>query len=155
MRSSELKKGLSSSDNLVGVEVDIEVSNLREVKVFSALGEECGLNIKTFSRFSQRFQFPEKVRDHLPRAEERACHFSPREVCFYEAAFLCGLRFPVHPFIIELLNHFIIAPRQLMLNSWRIMVSCMEIWLATIEGDMIRMDEFIHLYRLKESKEYR
>ena len=30
----------------------------------------------------------------------------------------------------------------------------MEIWLATTEGDMIRVDEFIHLYRLKESKEY-
>ena len=54
----------------------------------------------------------------------------------------------------DLLNHFIIAPRQLMLNSWRIVVSCMEIWLATTKGDMIRVDEFIHMYYLKESKEY-
>ena len=30
----------------------------------------------------------------------------------------------------------------------------MEIWLATTEGDMIRVDEFIYLYHLKESKEY-
>ena len=30
----------------------------------------------------------------------------------------------------------------------------MEIWLAVIEGDMIRVDEFTYLYRLKKSKEY-
>ena len=40
-------------------------------------------------------------------------------------------------------------------NSWRIVVSCMEIWLATTEGDMIKVDEFTYLYYLKESKEYR
>ena len=55
VRSSKLKTGLSSSDNPVGVEVDTAISNPREVRVFSALGEECGLDIKTLSRFSQRF----------------------------------------------------------------------------------------------------
>ena len=34
--------------------------------------------------------------------------FSP-QVCFYEAAFLCGLRLTVHPFIMELLDDFGIA----------------------------------------------
>ena len=38
---------------------------------------------------------------------------------------------------------------------WQIVVSYMEIWLATTKGDMIRVDEFTFLYRLKESKEYR
>ena len=55
----------------------------------------------------------------------------------------------------ELLSHFNIAPGQLMPNSWRIVISCMEIWLATTEGDMIKVDEFTYLYCLKESKEYR
>ena len=67
---------------------------------------------------------------------------------------MCGLRFLVHPFIMELLGHFNIAPGQLMPNSWRIVISCMEIWLATTEGDMIKVDEFTYLYHLKESKEY-
>ena len=58
---------------------------------------------------------------------EKACHFSPREVCFYEATFHCGLRFRVLPFIMELLSHFNIAFGQLMPNSWRIVVSYMEI----------------------------
>ena len=37
-------------------------------------------------------------------------------------------------------------------NSWRIVVSCMEIWLVATKGDMIRVDELVYLYRLKESK---
>ena len=39
-------------------------------------------------------------------------------------------------------------------NLWRIVINCMEIWLAVTEGDMIRVDKFTYLYHLKESKEY-
>ena len=117
VRFSELETGLSSSNNPVGVEEDTMVSSLKEVRAFSALGEEYSLDIESLSRFTQRFQFPERVRGRRPHNEVRACLFSPGEMCFYEAAFLCGLRFPVHPFIMELLNHFNIAPRQLMPNS--------------------------------------
>ena len=39
-------------------------------------------------------------------------------------------------------------------NSWRIVVSCIEIWLAATDRDMIKVDELVYLYRLKESKEY-
>lgn len=41
-----------------------------------------------------------------------------------------------------------------MLNSWRIVISCMEIWMIVIDGDMIRLDEFVYLYHLKELKEF-
>ena len=53
----------------------------------------------------------------------------------------------------ELLGFFGIAPRQLMPNSWRIVVNYMEIWLVANE-DMIKVGELVHLYYLKESKEY-
>ena len=39
-------------------------------------------------------------------------------------------------------------------NSSRIVISCMEIWLASTKGDMIRVEEFAYLYCLNESKEY-
>ena len=80
--------------------------------------------------------------------------FFPGEVCFYESSFSCGLRFPVHPFLMELLDYFGIAPGQLMPNSWRIVVSYMGIWLVAMDGDMLRIDELVYLYRLKASKEY-
>ena len=39
-------------------------------------------------------------------------------------------------------------------NSWQIVISLMEIWMTVMEGDMIRVDELLHLYSLKESKEF-
>lgn len=42
-----------------------------------------------------------------------------------------------------------------MLTSWRTVISCMEIWLIVNDGDMIRLDKFIHLYLLKESRQFR
>ena len=137
VRSSELETGLSSSGDLV--EGDTAVSAPREVKAFYALNEECGLDDDTLGRFKDRFQFPEWVRVRLPSKGERACNFFPGEVCFYESSFACGLRFPVHPFLMELLDHFGIAPGQFMPNSWRIVVSCMGIWLAAMDGDMLRL----------------
>ena len=152
VRSSKLETRLSSSDR--PVERATAVSTPQEVRAFHALKEVCGLNGDTLSRFKDKFQFPNRVKVRLPSEEDRACHFFPGEACFYEAAILCGLRFPVHPFIMALLGHFGIAPRQLMPNSWRIVVSCMGIWLATTDRDMIRVDELIYLYSLKASKEH-
>ena len=84
---------------------------------FHALKEKCTLKLDVFNKFRDRFQFPAETRARLPRKGEKACAFAYGEVCFYEATFSCGLRFPVHPFIMELLDHLHIAPGQLMPNS--------------------------------------
>ena len=68
---------------------------------------------------------------------------------------MCDLRFPVHPFIMELLHHLNITLGQLMPNSWRIVISCMVVWTTIANGDKITLNEFVHLYRLKESKDFR
>ena len=125
VRSSELETGLLSSGDLEGG--DTAVFAPRVVRAFHALEEVCGLDDETVGKFKDRFQFPERVRVHRPTNEDRACHFFPGEICFYEAAFTCGLRLPVHPFIMELLGFFGIAPGQLMPNSWRIVVNYTEI----------------------------
>ena len=109
VRSSELETGLLSSGD--PVEGDIAMFTSCEVRAFYAFNEECGLDDDTLGRFKDRFQFPERVRVRLPRKGERACNFFPGEVCFYESFFACGLRFPIHPFFMELLDHFGIAPR--------------------------------------------
>lgn len=77
---------------------------------FHALKEKCTLKLDVFNRFRDRFQFPDETRARLPRKGEKAYTFARGEVCFYEVAFSCGLRFPVHPFIMELLDHLHIAP---------------------------------------------
>ena len=72
---------------------------------------------------------------------------------FFPVRYALCLRFPIHPFIMELLDHFGIGPGQLMPNLWRIVVNCMEIWLAAIR-DMIKVGKLVHMYRLKGSKKY-
>ena len=54
----------------------------------------------------------------------------------------------------ELLHYLNIAPTQLIPNSWRIVISCMVIWTIIADGDIITLNEFAHLYHLKESKEF-
>ena len=39
-------------------------------------------------------------------------------------------------------------------NLWRIVISCMVIWTTIADGDMLTVKEIVHLYRLKESKEF-
>ena len=43
-------------------------------------------------------------------------------VCFFEVAFENGLRFPLHPFIKRVLQHFNVCPSQLSPNFWGILV---------------------------------
>ena len=46
----------------------------------------------------------------------------PKKVCFFEVAFENGLRFPLHPFIKGILQHFNVCPSQLAPNSCSILV---------------------------------
>ena len=46
----------------------------------------------------------------------------PRMVCCFEVAFDNGLRFPLHPFIKRVLQHFNIYPSQLAPNGWGILI---------------------------------
>ena len=114
VRSSELETKLSSSGD--PIEGDTVVSTPQEVRAFHALEEVCGLDANTLGRFKDRFQFPKRVRVHLPHEEDRAYHCFPGEVCFYESAFVCRLRFLVHPFLMKLLDCFGITLGQLMPN---------------------------------------
>ena len=148
VRSSELETRLSSNDSPVEAGGDIAISASQEVRAFYARDEVCGQDSGTLSRFKDRFQFPDRVRVRLPREKDQACHFFPKEVCFYEAAFQCGLRFPFHPFLMKLLDCFGIAPGKLMPNSWRIVVSCMGIWLVATDREIIKVDEPVYLYCL-------
>ena len=93
VRSSDLEIGLSSSDDRVIVEA---TSVSTPYKVWNI---PCSLKGKDEQRIRDRFQFPDSVKIGIPSDKERACHSYADEVCFYEADFTSGLRFPVHPFV--------------------------------------------------------
>ena len=54
--------------------------------------------------------------------------FVPKMVCFFEAAFKNGLRFPLHPFIKRDLQHFNVCPSQLSPNFWGVLVDLLVVF---------------------------
>ncbi|GFZ08897.1 hypothetical protein Acr_20g0007050 [Actinidia rufa] len=68
------------------------------------------------------------------------------EVAFYEAAFLAGLRLPIHPTIRRILNHYKICPAQLSPNAWRSVIYSLVIW--RYYKRHMSCDEFRCLYSL-------
>ena len=52
----------------------------------------------------------------------------PKMVCFFEVAFENSLRFPLHPFIKRVLQHFNVCPSQLSPNFWGVLVGLLVIF---------------------------
>ena len=72
--------------------------------------------------FAERYRPPPGVRVWVPDVLTLYTALIPGIVCFFEVAFDNGLRFPLHPFIKEVLQHFNICPSQLTPNGWGILV---------------------------------
>ena len=72
--------------------------------------------------FDERYQPPPSVRIWTPDVLTFYVASVPGMVCFFEVAFDNGLRFPLHPFMKGVLQHFNICPSQLAPNGWGILV---------------------------------
>ena len=72
--------------------------------------------------FSRRYRPPFGVRVWSPDVLTLYVVSVPKMVCFFEVAFDNGLRFPLHPFIKGVLQHFNVCPSQLAPNGWGILV---------------------------------
>ena len=72
--------------------------------------------------FSRRYRPPFGVRVWSPDVLTSYVVSVPKMVCFFEVAFDNGLRFPLHPFIKGVLQHFNVCPSQLLSNCWGILV---------------------------------
>ena len=88
VRSGDLERGSSSNVGTVGAGVDIAASMPSRAPSsshpststtphsFHALKEKCTLQIEVFSKFRDRFQFPNETKARLPRKGEKACAFA-------------------------------------------------------------------------------
>ena len=99
-------------------------------------------------RIRRRYQIPDDVVLRIPDSDERAC--CPKyegDVAFYEADLKAGLRFPIQPFVRELLDYLSLAPGQINPNGWRTIISCMVMWRVTSNGEEdLTVDEFLFCY---------
>ena len=72
--------------------------------------------------FATRYEPPSGVRIWCPDLLTSYVIPIPKMVCFFEATFENGLRFPLHPFIKNILQHFNVCPSQLSPNFWGVLV---------------------------------
>ena len=72
--------------------------------------------------FSERYRPPPGVRVWTPDILTFYATSVPGMVCFFEVAFENGHRFPLHPFMKGVLQHFNFRPSQLAPNGWGILV---------------------------------
>ena len=76
----------------------------------------------------------------------------PKMVCFFEVAFDNDLRFPLHPFIKGVLQHFNVCPSQLSPNCWGILVGLL-VFFRDKGLSVASIDFFLDLFSVKESAE--
>ncbi|GFS36404.1 hypothetical protein Acr_00g0045770 [Actinidia rufa] len=97
-------------------------------------------------KLREKYSFPTRIQLRIPEEGETILSTRPGEVTFYEAAFPAGLRFPIHPIVWRILNHYKICPAQLSPNAWRFIVCSLVIW--RYYKRHISCDEFRCLYSL-------
>ena len=76
----------------------------------------------------------------------------PKMVCFFKVAFENGLRFPLHPFIKKVLQHFNVCPSQLSPNFWGILVGLLVVFRDRGLG-VPRIALLLDFFSIKEAAE--
>ncbi|XP_077227709.1 uncharacterized protein LOC143860780 isoform X2 [Tasmannia lanceolata] len=76
----------------------------------------------------------ERFRLRLAEAGDRAPNENV-DVCIYEDSLKAGFRFPIHPFVMEVLRFYGLAPSQVAPNSWRIVVGFMYVMKEVLGRD--------------------
>uniref|UniRef100_A0A2N9H4N6 Uncharacterized protein n=1 Tax=Fagus sylvatica TaxID=28930 RepID=A0A2N9H4N6_FAGSY len=123
--SEELSEGLSSSG--------------RE-------GEGTLFKATTLSRIRSRYQVLEDDVLRIPNSDKRACSHV-EDIVLYKSTLMTGLHFPVQPFIRELLDFLSLAPGQVALNGWRVIISSMVTWKECSDGlEDITVEEFLYCF---------
>ena len=102
--------------------------------------------------FAEHYRPPPGVRIWTPDVFTFYAASVPRMVCFFEVAFDNGLRFPLHPFMKGVLQHFNICPSQLAPNGWGILVGLLAFFRDRGLG-IPSVALLLHLFSSKETTE--
>ena len=102
--------------------------------------------------FARRYRPPFGVRVWSLDVLTSYVVFVPKMVCFFEVAFDNGLRFPQHPFIKGVLQHFNVCPSQLSPNGWGILIGLL-VFFRDRGLDVPSIALFLYLFSAKETAE--
>ena len=102
--------------------------------------------------FARRYMPPFGVQVWSPNVLTSYVVQVPKIVCFFEVAFENNLRFPLHPFIKRVLQHFNVCPSQLSPNFWGIMIGLLVVFRDKGLG-VPSIALFLDLFSVKEAAE--
>ena len=102
--------------------------------------------------FSRHYRPPFGVRVWSPDVLTSYVVSVPKMVCFFEVVFDNSLRFPLHPFIKGVLQHFNVCPSQLLPNGWGILVGLLVFFRDRGLG-VPSIALFLYLFSAKETDE--
>ena len=102
--------------------------------------------------FARRYRPPFGVRVWSPDVLTFYVVSVQKMVCFFEVAFDNCLRFPLHPFIKGVLQHFNVCPSQLVPNGWGILVGLLAFFRDRGLG-VLSVALLLYLFSPKETAE--
>ena len=102
--------------------------------------------------FAERYRPPPGVRVWTPDVLTFYAASVLGMVCFFEVAFENGLRFPLHPFMKEVLQHFNACPSQLAPNGWGILMGLL-VFFRDRGLDVPNVALLLYLFSPKETTE--
>jgi hypothetical protein len=153
VRSEDLPEGLSDRDESgCSSEETPSVSGLSKVLVsedsWIARSYFSIVDVEGLEKYRRRYQIPDNVVLQIPDPDERACLSKYGDMAFYKANFRAGFRFPMQPFMRELLDRLNLSPGQLTPNAWRTVITCMVLWRVCSKGaDSFTVDELLYCYK--------
>ena len=100
--------------------------------------------------FARRYRPPFGVQVWSPDILTSYVVQVPKMVCFFEVAFDNGLRFPLHPFIKRVLQHFNVCPSQLSPIFWGILIGLL-VFFRDKGFDVPSIALFLDLFSVKEA----
>ena len=100
--------------------------------------------------FAERYRPPPSVRVWTPDVLTFYVASVPGMVCFFEVTFDNGFRFPLHPFMKGVLQHFNVCPSELAPNSWGILVGLLAFFRDRGLG-VPNVALLLYLFSLKET----
>ena len=104
-------------------------------------------SVESLNRVRTRYQVLGDVVLRISNPDERACSHV-EDVALYELTLTAGLRFPVQPFIRELLDFLSLALGQVAPNGWGVIMTCMVVWKECNDGqDDITVEEFLYCFK--------
>ncbi|GMP88587.1 hypothetical protein CsSME_00040517 [Camellia sinensis var. sinensis] len=111
------------------------------------------LTVEELERLRKKYQILAKVGLRLSTSKERASDVRPDEFSLYEEALRGGLRLPLPQVVVDVLNKLEVAPGQLMLNAWKILMACASSWHQATGGTTMIVDEFFSGYKASGQQE--